>query len=54
MADVQQHLHAALLASGLNFGPTRMAECCTLSYRQLAWVTEWYLGDEQLRHASGD
>ncbi|MEJ7894616.1 MAG: Tn3 family transposase, partial [Solirubrobacteraceae bacterium] len=48
MADLQQHLHAALLASGLNLGPTRMAECCSLSYRQLAWATEWYLGDEQL------
>jgi hypothetical protein len=36
MADLQQHLHAALLASGLNLGPTRMAECCAFSYRQLA------------------
>jgi len=52
MADLQQHLHAALLASGLNLGPTRMAECCTLSYRQLAWATEWYLGDEQLQAAN--
>lgn len=40
MADLQQHLHAALLASGLNLGPTRMAECCAFSYRQLAWATE--------------
>ena len=40
------------LASGLNLGPTRMAECCTLSYRQLAWATEWYLGDEQLQAAN--
>ena len=52
MGDLQQHLHAALLASGLNLGPTRMAECCTLSYRQLAWATEWYLGDEQLQAAN--
>lgn len=52
MADLQQHLHAALLASGLNLGPTRMAECCTYSYRQLAWATEWYLGDEQLQAAN--
>src|SRR4051794_30831217 len=52
MADLQQHLHAALLASGLNLGPTRMAECCWLSYRQLAWATEWYLGDEQLQAAN--
>ncbi len=37
---------------GLNLGPTRMAECCPLSYRQLAWATEWYLGDEQLQAAN--
>jgi TnpA family transposase len=29
-----------------------MAESCTLSYRQLAWATEWYLGDEQLQAAN--
>ena len=29
-----------------------MAECCSLSYRQLAWATEWYLGDEQLEAAN--
>ncbi|HEX8156307.1 MAG TPA: Tn3 family transposase [Solirubrobacteraceae bacterium] len=29
-----------------------LAECCTLSYRQLAWATEWYLGDEQLQAAN--
>jgi len=52
IADLQQHLHAALLASGLNLGPTRLAECCWLSYRQLAWATEWYLGDEQLQAAN--
>ena len=52
IGDLQQHLHAALLASGLNLGPTRMAECCSLSYRQLAWATEWYLGDEQLQAAN--
>ncbi|MGA2013502.1 MAG: Tn3 family transposase [Solirubrobacteraceae bacterium] len=52
IGDLQQHLHAALLASGLNLGPTRMAECCSLSYRQLAWATEWYLGDEQLEAAN--
>ncbi len=52
MSDLQQHLHAALLAWGLNIGPTRMAESCSLSYRQLAWATEWYLGDEQLQAAN--
>jgi Tn3 transposase DDE domain len=49
LVDLQQHLHAALLASGLNLGPTRMAECCPLSYRQLAWATEWYLGTSSSR-----
>jgi len=52
MADLDQHLYAALLAAGLNIGPTRMAECCPLTYRQLAWATEWYLGDDQLQAAN--
>ncbi len=52
MNDLQQHLFAALLAWGLNIGPTRMAESCSLSYRQLAWATEWYLGDDQLQAAN--
>jgi TnpA family transposase len=29
-----------------------MAECCAFSYRQLAWATEWYLGDERLQAAN--
>ena len=29
-----------------------MAECCPLSYRQLASATEWYLGEEQLQAAN--
>ena len=29
-----------------------MAESCSLSYRQLAWAIEWYLGDEQLLAAN--
>jgi TnpA family transposase len=52
MPDLQQHLIGALLAWGLNIGPTRMAESCALTYRQLAWATEWYLGDEQLQTAN--
>ncbi len=52
LTDLQQHLHAGLLAWGLNLGPTRMAESCALSYRQLAWTTDWYLGDEQLEAAN--
>ena len=52
MVDLQQHLHAAPLARGLNVGPTRMAESCSLSYRQLAWATQRYLGDDQLQAAN--
>jgi hypothetical protein len=29
-----------------------MAEWCSLTYRQLACATEWYLGDEQLQAAN--
>ncbi len=47
-----EHLHAALLAWGMNLGPTRMAESCQLSYRQLAWATEWYLCDDNLQAAN--
>jgi TnpA family transposase len=52
VGELRAHLHAALLAWGLNLGPTRMAGCCPLSYRQIAWASEWYLGDEQLRAAN--
>ena len=44
MAHLSEHLHAALLAAATNLGPTRMAASSDLSYRQLAWATEWYLG----------
>lgn len=47
-----EHLHAALLAWGMNLGPTRMAESSRLTYRQLAWATEWYLSDENLQAAN--
>ena len=36
----------------MNLGPTRMAESCQLTYRQLAWATEWYLSDENLQAAN--
>lgn len=52
MAHLSEHLHAALLAAATNLGPTRMAASSDLSYRQLAWATEWYLGDEQLQAAN--
>jgi TnpA family transposase len=52
MAHLSEHLHAALLAAATNLGPTRMAASSDLTYRQLAWATEWYLGDEQLQAAN--
>ncbi len=42
------HLYAALLAQACNFGLTTMAEIADLSYRQLAWTTEWYLREDTL------
>jgi hypothetical protein len=52
MAQLSEHLHAALLAAATNLGPTRMAASSDLTYRQLAWATEWCLGDEQLQAAN--
>ncbi|MCA1677465.1 MAG: Tn3 family transposase [Actinobacteria bacterium] len=52
MSNLTEHLHAALLAAATNLGPTRMAASSDLTYRQLAWATEWYLGDEQLQAAN--
>ncbi|MDQ3880597.1 MAG: Tn3 family transposase, partial [Chloroflexota bacterium] len=52
LTNLAEHLHAALLAAATNLGATRMAASSDLSYRQLAWATEWYLGDEQLQAAN--
>jgi TnpA family transposase len=49
--DLLVHLHAAVLAQACNFGPTTMAEVAELSYRRLAWCTNWYLREETLRPA---
>ncbi len=49
--DVLVHLHAAVLAQACNFGPTTMAEVAELTYRRLAWCTNWYLREETLRPA---
>ena len=43
--------HASVLAQACNFGPTTMAEIAELSYRRLAWCTNWYLREETLRPA---
>ena len=49
--DLLVHLHAAVVAQACNFGPTTMAEVAELSYRRLAWCTNWYLREETLRPA---
>ena len=48
MTDVAVHLYAAILAQACNFGVTTMAEIADLTYRRLAWATEWYLREETL------
>jgi TnpA family transposase len=50
--DLAVHLYAAVLAHACNFGLTTMAEVADVSYRQLAWTTEWYLREETLRAAN--
>ena len=49
--DLLVHLHASILAQACNFGPTTMAEVAELSYRRLAWCTNWYLREDTLRPA---
>jgi TnpA family transposase len=49
--DLAVHLYAAILAQACNLGVTTMAEIADLTYRQLAWTTEWYLREETLRTA---
>ncbi len=49
--DLQVHLYAAILAQACNLGLTQMAQISDLSYRQLAWCTNWYVREETLRPA---
>jgi len=39
--DLKVHLYASILAQATNLGPVRMAELSDLSYRKLAWATNW-------------
>lgn len=41
--ELTRNLYAAILAQACNFGLTTMAQVSELSYRQLAWTTDWYL-----------
>lgn len=52
IADFTVHLYAAILAQACNFGVTTMAEIADLTYRQLAWTSEWYLREETLGAAT--
>ncbi len=52
--DLTIALYAAVLAQACNLGLTRMAEVSDLTYRQLAWATEWYLREETLNAASAE
>jgi len=44
-------LIAALMAAGMNFGFTRMAQATDFSRRQLAWAAEWHFREETMRAA---
>jgi TnpA family transposase len=50
--ELPRHLYASILAQACNLGPTRMARIADLTYRQLAWCTNWYLRDETLKAAT--
>jgi TnpA family transposase len=49
--DLQLHLYASILAQGCNLGLTRMAQIADVTYRQLAWCTNWHLREETLKAA---
>ena len=49
--DLVRHVYAAILAQACNFGLTTMADIADLTYRQLAWTTDWCLREETLKAA---
>ena len=42
---------AALMASGMNIGPTKMAQACDFSEQELMNSAEWHIREETLRQA---
>lgn len=50
--ELKIHLYASILAQATNLGPVKMAELSDLSYRRLAWATNWYLREETLKSAN--
>ena len=49
--DLLVQLYASIMAQACNFGLSKMAEISDISYRQLAWCTNWYLREETLQAA---
>ena len=49
--DLVRHVYAAILAQACNFGLTTRADIADLTYRQLAWTTDWYLREKTLKAA---
>ncbi len=47
----QAVLVAALMASGMNIGPTKMAQACDFSEQELMQSAEWHIREETLRQA---
>jgi TnpA family transposase len=50
--NLKVHLYASILAQATNLGPMKMAELSDLTYRRLAWATNWYLREETLKRAN--
>lgn len=47
-------LFAAILANGINLGLSKMAVTCpNIVYTQLAWISDWYIRDENYLKALG-
>lgn len=49
--DVLAYLYASIMAQACNFGLSEMAEISDLSYKKLAWCTNWYIREETLQTA---
>ena len=47
-------LIAALMASGMNIGPTKMAQASDFSEIELMQLTEWHIREETLRKAQAE
>ena len=49
--DLLPQLYASILTASCNFTTSDMARSSDLTYRQLAWCTNWYLREETLQAA---